>query len=110
MRTLDLSEAAEFLKMHPEEVRRRAKLGQLPGAKPGKSWVFLENDLAEYVRSHYAYPRQALQVTPTKEEKPCHLLNVVTPGGLISPHRQESELDVLLQQKVGLRRKNCTTS
>ncbi|WP_354332702.1 helix-turn-helix domain-containing protein [Undibacterium sp. GrIS 1.2] len=110
MRTLDLEEAAAFLKMHPEEVRRRAKLGYLPGAKPGKSWVFLENDLAEYVRSHYAYPRQALQVTPTKEKEQCHLLNAVIRGGSTLPRRQESELDALLQQKVRLRRKNCTTS
>jgi len=63
MRTFGLEEAAAFLKMHPEEVRRRAKLGQLPGAKPGKSWIFLEDDLVEHIRSLYASPRQALQVT-----------------------------------------------
>jgi hypothetical protein len=37
MNTLDLKQAAVFLRMHPEEVRRRVKLGLLPGAKPGKS-------------------------------------------------------------------------
>ena len=81
MRTLNLTEAAIFLRMHPEEVRRRAKLGQLPGAKPGKSWVFLENDLVEYVRSLYAKPRQALQVTNGKENS-CHSLNAVIRGSL----------------------------
>ena len=51
MRTLSLSEAAALLRMHPEEVRRRAKCGAIPGAKPGRCWIFIEDDLAEYVRS-----------------------------------------------------------
>ena len=35
MRKLSLSEAAAVLRMHPEEIRRRAKCGAIPGAKPG---------------------------------------------------------------------------
>ena len=46
MRTLGLEEAAQFLLMHPEELRRRAKAGIIPGAKVGRAWVFLEDDLA----------------------------------------------------------------
>ena len=45
MNTLDLKRAAEFLKMRPEEVRRRARMGLLPGAKAGKRWVFIDDDL-----------------------------------------------------------------
>ena len=60
MKTLDLHEAAAFLHMHPEEVRTRAKRGLIPGAKTGKRWIFLETDLAEFVRSLYAVRRQAL--------------------------------------------------
>ena len=33
MKTLALAEAAAFLHMHPEELRRRAKAGLIPGAK-----------------------------------------------------------------------------
>ncbi|WP_424191972.1 helix-turn-helix domain-containing protein [Ampullimonas aquatilis] len=110
MRTFSLTEAAAFLKMHPEEVRRRAKLGQLPGAKPGKSWVFIEDDLAEFVRSHYASQRQALQVTSGKEQVTCHLTNAVIRGGLASPRHPASALDVLLEQVIKPRRKNSMTS
>ena len=49
-RTLSLNEAAAFLHMHPEEVRTRAKRGLIPGAKAGRCWIFLEVDLAEFVR------------------------------------------------------------
>jgi len=61
MRTLDLKQAADFLKMHPQTVRRLAKAGLLPGAKPGKHWCFLEDDLAGYLRSLYGSSRQVSQ-------------------------------------------------
>ena len=73
MNSLGLHEAAAFLRMHPEEVRRRARLGLLPGAKPWKRWVFIEADLADYLRSLYSPVRQALRVTPGKENE-CHFV------------------------------------
>ena len=60
MKTLNLHEAAAFLHMHPEEVRSRTKRGLIPGAKVGRRWVFIENDLAEFVRSLYPVKRQGL--------------------------------------------------
>lgn len=47
-------EAADFLLMAPEALRRKAKLGEIPGAKPGKHWVFIEEHLAEWLRNRYA--------------------------------------------------------
>ena len=109
MKTLNREEAAQFLKLHPEEVRRRAKAGIIPGAKVGKCWVFIEEDLAAYMRSLYAPPRQALQVGHG-EKQLCHSANVVRRGGLVSPHQAASELDALLQLKIKPRRKNSTIS
>ena len=106
MKTLNLLEAAAFLHMHPEELRRRAKLGQIPAAKPAKIWVFIEDDLAEYLRSLYPNPRQALQVTLPMELKQCHFSNAIISGGSTSPHRAVSELDALLQRKIKSKRKN----
>jgi len=99
MKTLTLDEAAQFLKIHPEELRRRAKAGIIPGAKVGKCWVFVEDDLVAYLRSLYATPRQALQVGHG-EKQLCHSVNVVRRGGLVSPHQAASELDALLQRKI----------
>ncbi len=50
MKTYNLQETANFLKVHAETVSRLAKTGQLPGAKIGRSWVFLEDDLITYLR------------------------------------------------------------
>jgi len=108
MKTLNLEETAQFLKLHPEEVRRRAKTGIIPGAKLGKRWVFIEDDLAAYLRSLYATPRQALQVGH-EEKQLCHSLNVVRRGGSVTPHQAASALDALLRQKTKPKRKSFTT-
>ena len=52
MVTLTLEEAALWLKMHPHTLERKARAGLLPGAKPGRRWVFIEEDLAEWIRQH----------------------------------------------------------
>lgn len=58
--TLDLAEAARFLKMNRESLRQRAKTGEIPGAKPGKRWCFLKSDLIAYLRSRYSAKAQAM--------------------------------------------------
>src|ERR1700674_1531668 len=95
LRTLSLAEAAAVLRMHPEEVRRRAECGAIAGAKPGRCWIFIEDDLAEYVRSFYATPRQALQVTLRKEMQ-CHFANAAVSGGSTSLLPTGSEYAALL--------------
>ena len=51
MRTLDLAAAAAFLGLHPHTLQARAKAGEIPGAKVGKAWRFIDLDLAEYLRA-----------------------------------------------------------
>lgn len=79
MKTLDLLEAAEFLKMHPQTLRRRAAAREIPSAKPGKHWVFIDSDLAEWLRSQYN--------TERKQVKQCSTnVQIVQSGGADS-HR-----------------------
>jgi excisionase family DNA binding protein len=75
MRTLTLREAAQLLNLHPVTVQERARAGEIPGAKPGKSWVFIEEDLVSYLRSLYPANRQALQ-GDGKENDACHSTSV----------------------------------
>jgi hypothetical protein len=109
METLNLEQAALFLKVCPEELRRRAKSGRVPAAKVGKCWVFIKSDLADYVRSLYALPRQALRVTSGKEQI-CHSKNAVTRGTSTLLHHPVSALDALLGLPIKPKRRNCTTS
>lgn len=95
MKTLSLGEAAAFLRVHPEELRRRAKLGQIPGAKVGRAWVFVDEDLVAYLRSLYAQPRQALRVTLRKEVE-CHFASEAVSGGsMLSPQSGNEYADLL---------------
>ncbi|WP_375140867.1 helix-turn-helix domain-containing protein [Ideonella aquatica] len=109
LRLLTLLEAAELLHMHPEELRARAKLGRVPGAKTGRRWVFIEEDLLGWVRSLYPVQRQALQVTSGKEHL-CHFASEDRSGGSTSPRPQASAYDDLLRPATRPRRRNCTTS
>ena len=96
MITLTLKEASLFLKVHPEELRQRAKAGLIPGAKVGRAWVFLQDDLASYLRSLYSRPRQALRVTLRKEVETCHFADVVQSGGSTYSLPAENEYANLL--------------
>lgn len=97
MRTYTLKEAAVFLKIHPDTIRERAIKGTIPGAKIGKAWVFIEEDLAVYLRSQYASKlvgeRQGL--SEMKEAK-CHSTSAKIPTGLNSSPQQGKRYAALL--------------
>jgi len=97
MKTMSLKNAAEFLNMNFETLREKAKAGIVPGAKVGKSWVFIEEDLAYYIRSQYAASRQAVRVTNRiKEANLCHSTAEVASGGCVSQHQTDAEYTDLL--------------
>src|SRR5256885_16014981 len=75
MNTLDLQAAAAFLHIHPVTLQEKARAGEIPGAKIGKCWVFVDVDLIEHIRSQYA--RRVLQ-RERKELEPCHSTNAAT--------------------------------
>ena len=81
MKTLDLQEAAAFLRMNPETLRQKTKAGIIPGAKPGKSWVYVEEDLIAFLRSQYAGPAEPVRVTDANEEVTCHSIDATRLGG-----------------------------
>src|SRR5690606_27029231 len=51
VKTLSLDEAADFLRIHPSTLRARAAAGIVRGYKPGRAWVFKEDDLLEYLET-----------------------------------------------------------
>ena len=74
MSTLTLQQAAALLKIHPVTLQDKARAGEIPGAKVGRAWVFVEIDLLEYIRSKYA--RRALQ-GDRAEVTQCHSTSAV---------------------------------
>lgn len=66
MRTLDLIECAAFLKIDRTTALALAGRGDLPGAKVGRAWVFLEDELAEWLRQQIAAQRRQRQAEATQ--------------------------------------------
>ena len=50
MKTYDLIECADLLKVDRNTVLKIAGTGELPGAKIGRAWVFLEDDVLSFLR------------------------------------------------------------
>jgi excisionase family DNA binding protein len=50
MKTYDINEAADFLKVDRSTALELASAGTLPGAKVGRAWVFMEEELVAYLR------------------------------------------------------------
>jgi hypothetical protein len=72
MKTLNLQQAAELLHVHPVTLQEKANLGEVPAAKIGRRWVFIDIDLFEYIRAKYNW--RALQ-GDSLEDSQCHFTN-----------------------------------
>ncbi|QCU89776.1 helix-turn-helix domain-containing protein [Thiomicrorhabdus sediminis] len=102
--TLNLNQAAEFLHCNSETVRRLAQSGQIPCGKIGRKWVFIQQDLEQYIRNQYSTPESVVQVVDNNEESLCQFTLETTSGGLNSPHQTEQEYDALLRLKTDSKR------
>lgn len=109
MKTLSLKEAAAFLKIHHESLRKRVKAGKFPAAKFGKSYVFLEEDLAAAVRCKYSLTSMSA-ITQQKGISLWPFLGADSSGGLTSRYKAESALDNLLKQPTKRSRSSSTIS
>lgn len=62
--TIGLEDAARFLHMAPSTLRKRAAAGKLNAYKPGKTWVFLQDELLSYLKSSKAACPSTAAPTP----------------------------------------------
>lgn len=119
METLDLKGAAAFLRMNPEALRRKARAGVVPGGKPGVRWVFLKEDLAEYLRSLYPQPGRASR-DEQQQETPCDddirdvksFINAMqgARGSCNSPPRTAAECIARLKRETRAKRRSISTT
>lgn len=75
MSTMGIDEASRLLKDHPVTLSKMASSGEIPAAKIGKKWVFIEVDLLDYIRAQYKL--RALE--GERKETQCHFTNAKTP-------------------------------
>ncbi|NOS98838.1 MAG: helix-turn-helix domain-containing protein [Methylotenera sp.] len=82
MITLNRLQAAAFLNMHPVTLLQKVHAGIIPAAKPAKSWVFIQQDLLDYLRGLYSTNKHNEQNIDNQSEvaSRCHV--TVTKKGL----------------------------
>jgi excisionase family DNA binding protein len=109
MDTFTLQEAAAFLKIHTGTLLEKAKAGEIPGAKIGKRWVFLEIDLVDHIRSQYL--RRALQGEHERSVT-CHSSNarIHRTGGSNSPLATDDAYSKALGLTTRSKPKRCMTN
>ena len=96
--TLDLQEAAKFLQLSEDELRKRARLRHIKAVKPGKKWVFLKSDLVDYLDALYADRGDC--VGDCKEKSLWPYKTEMERGGLMSEARVEKEYAALLKLPI----------
>lgn len=64
--TLDSQAAAEMLHIHEQTLEKMARNGEIPACKPGKAWVYLTDELLEWLREQ---SRKNLKPTTTGRRK-----------------------------------------
>lgn len=50
--TCNADEAAKYLIINKDTLLRRVRAGLIPASKIGRSWVFLESDLSQYIKNN----------------------------------------------------------
>jgi excisionase family DNA binding protein len=49
--TMTPAEAAEYLRLGVETVKRKARAGELPASKTGRKWLFLRSELDAWLKA-----------------------------------------------------------
>lgn len=80
MKTLDVQECADFLKINRTHVLKLLDDGKLPGAKIGRCWVFIEEDVAAYLRAEIRDQMRERQGSSEQSARPPMLV-AVKPAG-----------------------------
>jgi len=105
--TLNVSEAAAFLHMSGDSLRRKAKRGDVPGAcKIGRAWVFIKADLIRWMRA-------GSPCVTMVGGKQCQLSNGMDSGTSMSPSKAQRAYENLLDYhphpQTSAQRKNGMT-
>jgi excisionase family DNA binding protein len=73
--TLDIDQAAALLKVHPKTLQKLARAGDVTGCKVGRSWVFVERLLIDWLE---AQSLSRVSVVDLQENTECRSTDAKT--------------------------------
>ena len=93
-RTLNVEEVCSLLKIHCSTLYQKIASGEIPAARIGRSWVFVEEDVIGYVRKQYKKESTPAAPQPAQQHRFSS-----------SQRAAIEELDRFLARKTGKQRK-----
>lgn len=90
MKTYDIDECAAFLNVGRTHALTLASNGEIPGAKIGREWVFLESDLVEYLQAQVRKQVRERRARAGVEEELATTKETVSPLMLSRKSRRTS--------------------
>lgn len=82
MRTLNLVEAADFLKMPIDKIINEVKAGNIPAADIDEDFVFIDEDLTSFIRNKYKKPLSVATSTFSQNNTSATLFGDLVPNVL----------------------------
>ena len=70
--TMNLPSVASYLGVRAETVAQLARKGELPGAQIGKGWIFLREDVLQFLRDRIARETEGRRAARVKEQVNHH--------------------------------------
>jgi len=96
MDTFDIDSCAEFLNVNRTTILELAGNGELPGARIGRAWVFLKEDVIDFLRAKIREQSAERRASARKTEKPEPPLAVV-----LQPPRSRRKATPALPEFIG---------
>lgn len=76
-KALNAKEAASYLGVHVETLRRLARRGDVPSFKVGRDWRFNKTDLDEWIRNYTPHHKKPHVIIVDDEENILHFLSKI---------------------------------
>lgn len=107
METLTADEVADLLKLKRKTVVEKAKNGSIPALKPGRSWVFIQQDVYDWMRAESHKLKTQIQKIKGKYNEAAKLcrsseekaVKPITQTSLITARELENQLEQATKSK-----------
>ena len=102
---LKAKDAAEFLNVHLETIRRLARQNEIPAFKVGKGWRFSEDTLRKWADKNYTRPAASHILVIDDEATGCKLVTkILEPNGyrVSSALGGRQALEIIRKEKIDL--------
>ena len=107
MKTMGIEDASKLLRVHPVTLSKMASSGEVPAAKIGREWIFIEVDLLDHIRAQY----KTRALKGEQKGKVCHFTNAkIHPTGGLKLPSEDDQYNAALKVRTKSKLRNSMTN